>query len=527
MGCREDRRGTRAIRRREKIRQTIAAASLAASFWSAPTRADGGIPRAYNILFEPGNPSHIVVRSQYWGLFDGHAGSSSWSLLCSQAYGGRALDPDNYATVVARGGRILVAAQFDGLIVSDDNCNWWQVDAFNDEAVQSIAAMDASGTSFVAVTVLGTSGGVTSRVYKSTDKGDTWTAVKGTIPQDISMANVAVAPSDPRRIYVAGVTINGGPRQIAVSTDGGDSFTIPEPMPGDSMVYDPSSIKPLSVVGILPSDPNKLFVRADGGDMQGAMSDDELWVSTDAARTWTKVYSPMGDLPGFAITPDGKSVLISGPNEGILRASLADVLAGQGARAFSRIYSGQVWGLAFQGDQLYAGNDDYTMKPSFTVGVSSDGGITFRKVMTKCDVGFPTCPFASSMEKVCREQWTRQGGYVTDYLQNACMQYVPPSSNTGGAGGSAAVVGTGGAGPTGGSTGSGPRDSSGDAGPADAGANLHAPVGTDVGRHVGLKTIKCSVDAPGGAGGKSTTWMVASAAAGLGAVRRRRVAKKD
>jgi MYXO-CTERM domain-containing protein len=532
MGCRDESSGARATRRRKRITRTIASACLAASFWSAPARADGGIPRAYNILFEPGNPSHIVVRSQYWGLFDGHAGSSSWSLLCSQAYGGRALDPDNYATVVAQGGRILVAAQFSGLNVSDDNCNWRQIDAFNGEAVQGIAPMDATGTSFVAVTVLGSKNGVVSRVYTSSDRGDTWSPVKGTIPMNVSMANVAVAPSDRKRIYVVGVAINGGPRQIAVSKDGGDSFITLSV--GDISQYDPTLIKPLSVAGIVPNDPDTLFVRADGGDFQGAMADDEIWVSNDAGATWKPTLRAMsdvpglaaynlGDVPGFAFTPDGKYVLVSGPNHGILQASLADAVNLGERAAYRNIYAHPVWGLAFQGNDLYAGNDDYNMTPSFTVGVSSNAGYTFQKVMTKCDVGFPTCAGTSTMEKVCREQWTRQGGYVTDYLENACMQSVPPTSNTGGAvsgaGGSATVIG---AGAAGGTTGSTPRDPSGDAGPADAGANLHVPVGTDIGRHVGLKSLKCSVDASRSPANDMTTWFAAGAFAALGAVRRRR-----
>jgi hypothetical protein len=171
------------------------AAVAAALAWSAPARADGGIPRGYGILFEPGKPSHIVVHSQYWGLFDGTDGSSTWTMLCSQVFGGRALDADNYATVMAKGGRILVASQFSGLNVSDDNCNWKQIDKFNMESVQGIAPMDTMGMGFAAVTVLGTADGVTSRVYTSTDRGDNWTAAKGTIPKNTSMANLAVAPT--------------------------------------------------------------------------------------------------------------------------------------------------------------------------------------------------------------------------------------------------------------------------------------------------------------------------------------------
>jgi hypothetical protein len=509
-----------------------AAAVVAALAWSAPARADGGIPRGYGILFEPGKPSHIVVHSQYWGLFDGTDGGSSWNLLCSQAFGGRALDPDNYATVLAKDGRIIVAGQFNGLSVSDDTCSWKQIDAFNMESVQGVAAVDAMGTSFVAVTVLGTADGVNSHVYSSTDRGDTWTAAKGTIPKDTSMANIAVAPSDPKRIYVVGVVINGGPRQIAVSKDGGDTFTM---LPVGAMgEYDATLIKPLSVVGILPNDPDTLFVRADGGDMQGAQAADELWVSSDAGKTWKLLYTAMGtgDLPGFALTPDGKNVLIAGPAEGIKQASLADAVAGKQG-AFTQIYPGQVWGLAFQGDKLYAGNDDYSMKPSFTLGVSTDGGKTFSKVMTKCDVTFPKCDMSSTMEMLCREQWTRQGGYVTDYLQNACGLGGMGGMSGGGGGGAAPAGGAPSAGgggvpsnPSGGTTsptsGAGGSPSGGESGGSSEGGESGS------GGSTGSKSSSgCSVGSSSNTSGSSLAMLLAAGTAfGLGAARRRKGAKK-
>jgi MYXO-CTERM domain-containing protein len=511
-----------------------AIATVAAALgWSAPARADGGIPRGYGILFEPGNPSHIVVHSQYWGLFNGMDGSSTWTMLCSQVYGGRALDPDNYATVMAKGGRILVAGQFGGLTVSDDTCNWKQINAFGTgsmmESVQGIAPMDAMGMNFAVVTVLGTADGVTSKVYTSTDRGDTWTAVKGTIPKDTSMANLAVAPSDPKRMYVVGVVINGGPRQIAISKDGGDTFDV-QPV-GAMTDYDPTLIKPLSVVGILPNDPDTLFVRADGGDMQGAMAADELWVSSDAGKTWKLVYTPMdpNDLPGFALTPDGKSVLISGPSEGIKQAALADAIAGK--PTLTQIYKGQVWGLNYQGDKLYAGNDDYSMKPSFTVGVSTDNGMTFSKVMTKCEVTFPTCDASSTMTMLCMEQWTRQGGYVTDYLQNACgigvggMGGMSGGGGVSPAGGASSTGGTGLPPTTGGTSGTGSTPTgAGGAASGGRGTSTAGEAGS-AGNTSSKSSSGCSCSSANASG--SSLWLAAAAAFGVGAVRRRRGVKKD
>ena len=424
-----------------------AIAIAALLFASPPARADGGNPRGYGILFEPGNPSHVVLHSQFWGLFDSRSGPMGFKLLCSQAFGGRTVDPDYYPTVIAQGGRILVAADFDGLIVSDDTCSWRKIDAFDGIPVPTIAAADAVGTNFLAVTVASQGGNNTSRVYSSTDRGDTWTKLNGTITTNVDIDGIAAAPSDPKRIYGVGVVINGGPRMLAVSRDGGATFDM-SPLAATTE-YDRSQVAPLSVAGIVRNDPDTLFVRADGSDSSGAVLADELWVSSDAGKTWKKAYQPAGDLPGFAFTPDGKNVLVAGPLDGIEQATLADAIAAKPG-AFTKIYPNAVWGLAFNEGKLYAGNDDNAMKPPFMFGVSTDGGKTFASLMRHCDVAFPTCSTDSTMEKVCRDEWTRMGGYVYDYIDvDTCRA---GSGGAPGAGGASGASGSGGA-PTGGTTG--------------------------------------------------------------------------
>jgi len=497
------------------------AALAAVSAFGAPAMADGGIPRGNGILFEPGNPAHIVIRSIYWGLFEERSVQNGFKLLCSQAYGGKALNPEDHPTVVTQGGRILVANDFAGLISSDDSCDWKQVDAFNGEPVQGLAPADATGKSFVAVTVQGENSGVTSRVYSSTDRGDTWTRLKGAIQADISISGIAVAPSDPMRIYAVGVGINNGPRMVAVSTDGGATFNM---LPvGAMMEYDATQIAPLSVVGIVPNDPNTLFVRANGSDTAGYVLADELWVSSDAGKTWKKAYQPadMHDLPGFALTPDGKSVLISGPAEGIKQATLSDVVAAKDG-AFTQIFSGNVWGLAFIDGKLYAGNDDYAMKPPFMLGVSTDQGKTFSPLLHHCDVGFPTCSPTSTMTQVCTEQWTRYSGYVTDYI-DVCHG---GAAGAAGAGGSAASSGMGGVGGTAGTTMSGAGGTAGAIDSAGGGSGAVTEPSNNAGGVGGSMPVKvtsggCSVErAPGSRPVPST--LMSLAALTVAAMRLRR-----
>jgi hypothetical protein len=481
-----------------------------ACVFSSSALADGGPPAAYGILFDPGNPSHIIIRSQFWGLFDGHEGAPGWSLLCSQAFGGFATIKQNFPAVVAQGGRILVAADFEGLNMSDDECTWRTSDAFGGAQIISIAPIDASRTGFVTVTALGMNGGTMSRVYLSADRGDTWKETAGKLLLDFSVMDVAVAPSDPDRIYVVGVMVNGGPRMIGTSTDGGASWAmLPVGAPDQ---YTERASSHLSIVGIDPAHPGTLFVRADGPDDVPPV-DDELWASSDAGKTWIKSYAPSGNMAGFAFSADGKRVFIGGIAEGIKVATVEDAVAGK-AGAFRSVFSGKVWGLGMNAGKLYAGTDDFAMKPPFMLGVSADEGATFAPVMNHCEVSFPSCPASSTMELRCREQWERVGGYVFDLLDEGkgCDDRIGNGGAAGAAGmGGAPAVTSGGAASV--ASGGGPAVASGGS-PAMASA---APGAVSNGQ-----SGDCSIERTRSSIPFSTIALVAGTAAGIGFRRRRR-----
>lgn len=417
-------------------RSACGAALLAAlSLSSRGAAAHGGIPRAYGIIFEPGNPQHIVLRSDIWGIFRSNDGGKTWNYGCAELYGATWSTASHRSVVVTEGGRILVPNQnFTnskpvGLGMSDDLCNWRSAPDLDGQFVEEVVA---TGSSLLALTANGVDGGILGLLYRSNDKGDTWKTTGKPLPNDFSGTSLLVAPSDPTRVYVLGQIINsGGASLLEVSSDGGTTW-----VKGTGQVTKDSQDWTPRLYAIHPTRPDVVFAWADGYEGLGVNTPDEVWVTADAGKTWTMVYSGKGDLPGFTFSPDASKVLVAGPLDGIVEATVDDVLT-KGQGAFTQIFTDQVWGLNWTAAGLYAGNNDFTLNgvpPPFTLGVSQDGGHTFEKVMTLCDVTFASCASNSTMAQVCPSSWDNpQGGYVQDFTQGQrCTGGSKPPAGDGG-----------------------------------------------------------------------------------------------
>ncbi len=176
--------------------------------------------------------------------------------------------------------------------------------------------------------VNGTGGGL----FKSTDGGNTWHPLTNGLPQDLSQINVAIAPSDPRRLY-ATVAIASGPLAFYRSDDAGESWskTTDDPRPsgriggGDlavprvdskhpDIVYCASTVTMRSTDGgktwagfrgapggddyqnlwINPNDPNIILLVSD----QGAI------VSVNGGASWSSWYNqPTAQIYHVSVTP--------------------------------------------------------------------------------------------------------------------------------------------------------------------------------------------------------------------------------
>ncbi len=154
----------------------------------------------------------------------------------------------------------------------------------------------------------GTGGGL----FKSTDGGNTWRQLKNGLPSNLTQIDVAVAPSNPKRLYgVAGTTepseyMTGKGMGFFRSDDGGETWT--------RITEDP---RPMMLIG--------------GGDLPVPMVDpknpDVVYVasivtvrSTDGGKTWTSLRGAPGgdDYQNLWIDPQDPNTILLGSDQGAI-----------------------------------------------------------------------------------------------------------------------------------------------------------------------------------------------------------------
>ena len=169
-------------------------------------------------------------------------------------------------------------------------------------------------------------GGPGGGIFKSTDGGTTWKRITDGLP-DVIEANLAVAPSDPSRIYAmvagvppAGATVKGGPTTGVVgfytSADGGEHWTAvddPNHPPADTAQH--VDTRPLNRIG--GGDVPTLAVDSKNPDVVYSASI-VFWRTEDGGHTWVPVRgSPGGDdYQKVWVNPEHPDVLLVVSDQG-------------------------------------------------------------------------------------------------------------------------------------------------------------------------------------------------------------------
>ena len=157
-------------------------------------------------------------------------------------------------------------------------------------------------------------------IYKSTDGGTTWTQLTDGLPVVLE-ANLAIAPSNPRVLYVMVASVNraggSGPVGFYKSSDGGAHWTLRTRIPGtpgDSSAAT-ADARPLGRIG--------------GGDLPPITVDPQdenvvysasivMWRTEDGGASWSAVRgSPGGDdYQKIWIDPDDPNLILAVSDQG-------------------------------------------------------------------------------------------------------------------------------------------------------------------------------------------------------------------
>ncbi len=343
--------------------------------------ANGRFPIADQLVVDPNDPAHIVLRTTYGVLQSADAGGT-WGWVCEDAVGyGGTQDP---AIGVMADGTVL-AGIFEGLSITHDRgCSWaFAVAPLADEYVIDVSVHRDEPSRAVAITSTGMGTGFHVILAETNDNGVTWSQAGTAITNDMIALTVDVAPSNTDRVYVSGLVGKDYAPAIERTDDRGVTWT--------RTVLDPAYVKDVPFLAAIdPTNPDRVYLRLSGTDT------DRLLVSDDGGLTFTEVLTVAGDLLGFALSPDGTRVAIGSPAEGIHLATAADL-------AFQKVNELQSRCLTWTSAGLYSCANEFVDK--FTVGLSKDDGKTFSGIYKLAEICPAVCPVGAPTNGECAAAW--------------------------------------------------------------------------------------------------------------------------
>ena len=403
---------------RQRIARLVGAGLFAGLVGAARfAHANGALPSVDQLLVDPTSPDHLYLRATF-GLLRSFDSGQSWDWLCEGGMGYVDLQPP---MAVLPGGTVLLAIP-EGVSRGDPSgCDFQRAGGI-DANVIDLARIAAEPGSAVAVSISGT----VSQLWRTDDDGRSFAALGEPI-EGLIATTVDVAPSNPKVIYLSGLANTQG--VLLRSSDGGktfERFAVPNTTTGR---------RPY-IAAVNPSDAGTVYVRLVGVNVS-------LEVTRDGGRSFSTVLQTTTAVQGFALSPDGKTVLASNGYDGMFRASTDDYV-------FEKIACGGRACLNWSDAGLFGCGDDGL--DGYVVGRSDDDGATFARVIDLgCVNGPPACADGTSVGAACPAAWPLVEQQIG---AGACMpRDVPPY--TGCFGGAGETDATGATGGTGGGTGAG------------------------------------------------------------------------
>ncbi len=140
------------------------------------------------------------------------------------------------------------------------------------------------------------------KVWKTTDRGNTWTSISQQLSPTVKLRSLAIAPSNSSDLYTADQS------NMWKTTDGGTSNW--------SSITLPSISNYITFIAVKNTDPNTLWITL-GGYTDGS----KVFESTDGGSTWTNISTGLPNLPIMCIayykTATDRDVLFVGTDVGV------------------------------------------------------------------------------------------------------------------------------------------------------------------------------------------------------------------
>jgi hypothetical protein len=343
--------------------------------FAGPALANGAFPKVSQLAVDPGDPNHLVLRSNF-GLVVSSDGGKSWDWLCEAGLGYSNTEPP---IAIVSGGVVLVGVT-GGIRVGDAHgCDFVVTQDLGGDIDDLSAELPVPGGALALTTDVAKN---SSQVWETLDSGKTWQKLGAPLDGFIGLT-LDMARSDPNRIYVSGLSDVGTPAgAFAMSDDHGETWTL-------SGVPDSDANAQPYIAAIQPNDEDTVYVRLTGPGV--------LEVTHDAGKTFTRALAFDGELDGFAVSPDGASVLVSSPYVGMFRAKADDL-------AFEQFACSGVSSLSWTAAGLIgSGSDSWN---GFLLGQSNDDGQSFEVLLSQfCIRGPLACDASTSTGAVCPDQW--------------------------------------------------------------------------------------------------------------------------
>jgi hypothetical protein len=281
-----------------------------ALFGPATGHANGRPPATNGVRFKPGDNRAIYVASTFGVLVSPDGCHFYW--LCEDNVGfGGGFDP-GYAI---SGTGAIFATTFHGLRVSrDGGCSFKTATSElpandpNNLTLRYVDAVEIGPTGEVCIGLADTA--LSNAVYCSNDDGLTFT-MRGALPATMYYTSIAIAPSDPMRIYVTAFQVFGDTTPPSAhffgSVDGGNTW-VEQPLTNVVLGSSPNIL--LSSVDAANAD--IVFVRSVSANPP---SGDRLYRSIDGGATFVEVLSLTTHVAGLVIR-DAQTVIVASQTGG-------------------------------------------------------------------------------------------------------------------------------------------------------------------------------------------------------------------